>query len=79
MRIKLESLNKILLYFFHLFNLIHLNLNVIIITTKADRIGSTLLYRHTKAIKEKLNGYENIIVTSSTKKTGIDKIIALLG
>jgi GTP-binding protein len=57
----------------------HLNVNTIVITTKADRIGSTLLYRHTKAIKEKLNGYENIIVTSSTKKTGIDKIVALLG
>lgn len=58
--------------------LTHLNVNTIIITTKADKIGSTLVYRHLKAIKEKLNGFDNIIVTSSTKKTGIDKIVSLL-
>ena len=57
----------------------HLNVNTIVVTTKADKIGSTLLYRHVKAIKEKLNEFENIIVTSSEKKMGIDNIIALLG
>lgn len=57
----------------------YLNIPTIIVTTKADKIGSTHLHRHLKDIKTKLGGYDRIIDTSSVKKTGINKIIELLG
>ncbi len=55
----------------------HLSLNIVIIATKCDKVGSTLLYRHIKDIKEKL-GVTHVIPTSAEKKTNIDKIQALL-
>lgn len=53
------------------------HINTFIIATKADKIGTTLLAKHIKKIKDKLD-YNNIIVTSSSKKTGINKIIELI-
>lgn len=55
----------------------HLGLNLVILATKCDKVGSTLVYRHIKEIKEKLN-IENVIPTSAEKKINIDKIHALL-
>lgn len=56
----------------------HLRIRVIILATKSDKIGTTLLYRHIKAIKEKLKT-NDVIVTSSEKKTGIRDIHDLIG
>jgi GTP-binding protein len=55
----------------------YLNINVVIVATKADKVGSTLLYRHLKMIKEKLKT-DKVIPTSSVTKKGIDEITALI-
>lgn len=55
----------------------YLNLKIVVLSTKADKVGSTLIPRHLKQIREKLN-YDFIIATSSEKKLGIDKIIELI-
>ena len=54
-----------------------LNVNTIIIATKADKVGSTLLFRHLKTIKEKLNT-KMVFPTSVANKTGINDIIELI-
>jgi GTP-binding protein len=54
-----------------------LQIRTIVITTKADKIGITHLPRHLKMIKEKLKT-DQIIVTSTVSRTGIDKVIQLL-
>lgn len=52
----------------------HLQIPTTVITTKADKIGSTHLYRHEKIVKEKLQNAD-IILSSSTTKKGIDEIL----
>ena len=54
--------------------LMHLNLNVIVISTKLDKIGSTLRFKAIKEIKNKLN-IDYLIETSSEKNCNIDKIV----
>lgn len=54
--------------------LMHLNCNVIILSTKLDKIGSTLRFKAIKNIKEKLN-IDYLIETSSEKNYNIDKIV----
>ncbi|MGD9887214.1 MAG: ribosome biogenesis GTP-binding protein YihA/YsxC [Bacilli bacterium] len=57
----------------------YLTINFVIIATKSDKIGSTLLSRHLKNICEKLNISEKaLIVTSSQRKMGFDRIYELL-
>lgn len=57
----------------------HLNLNVKIIATKSDKVGTTRVLTHKKAIKEKLNiDNNNIYMTSSETRKGIDEIITLI-
>ncbi len=59
--------------------LIYHNLNVIIIATKSDKVGTTLLLKHKKIIKEKLNIDNNkILLTSSLEKKGFDEIEKLI-
>ena len=53
--------------------LMHLSLNVTIIATKCDKLGSTLRYKAIKKIKETLNN-DNVIMTSSEKNIGITDI-----
>ncbi|HHU55440.1 MAG TPA: YihA family ribosome biogenesis GTP-binding protein [Acholeplasmataceae bacterium] len=55
----------------------YLNINTTIIATKADKVGTTHLQKHIRNIKEKL-GDDNLIITSSLRKQGIDKIIKLI-
>lgn len=55
-----------------------LKINIVILTTKADKIGTTHLHRHLKEITKKLNT-TNIIPTSSETKLNIDKIHEILG
>lgn len=51
----------------------YLQLPITVISTKADKIGKTLLLRHEKNIKTKLLD-ANIIMTSSNSKYGLDKL-----
>ena len=51
-----------------------MNVNVIVISTKCDKIGKTLRPRAIKNIKEKLN-IDNCIMTSTVEKIGINEII----
>ncbi len=53
------------------------NINVCLIATKCDKIGSTLRIRSIKDIKTKLNN-DNVIMTSTVENIGIDKIIDLI-
>ena len=50
-----------------------LNLPITVVTTKCDKIGKTLYFRHEKNIKEKLQD-ANIIMTSTASKYGIEKL-----
>lgn len=57
----------------------HLNLNIKIIATKADKVGTTKVLSHKKVIREKLGiDNESIFMTSSQTKKGIDEIIDLI-
>jgi len=57
----------------------YLKIDYIVVATKSDQIGSTLLYRHLKRIYEKLAITEKeLIVTSSKEKMGFEKIHDLL-
>lgn len=57
----------------------YFNINVKIIGTKSDKIGSTLVLHQKKIIKEKLNcSNDDIIMTSSTSRKGIDNIVEIL-
>jgi len=51
----------------------YLNLPITVVTTKCDKIGKTLYFRHEKNIKEKLVD-ANIIMTSTNSKYGIEKL-----
>ena len=51
----------------------YLNKDVIVVSTKSDKLGSTLILKHKKNIIEKLKD-ANIIVTSTVKKTGIEEL-----
>ena len=56
-----------------------LGLNVKIIATKSDKVGSTRVLTHKKAIKEKLNIDNNdIYITSTLEKKGIAEVIYLI-
>ena len=50
-----------------------LNLPITVVTTKCDKIGKTLYFRHEKNIREKLQD-ANIIMTSTASKYGIEKL-----
>ncbi|MGD9604635.1 MAG: ribosome biogenesis GTP-binding protein YihA/YsxC [Bacilli bacterium] len=57
----------------------YLNIPFTIVSTKADKIGTTLLYRHLKYIYEKMNITESeLVVTSSEKREGFERIYQLL-
>lgn len=51
----------------------YLNLPITVVTTKCDKIGKTLYFRHEKNIKAKLVD-ANVIMTSTTSKYGIEKL-----
>lgn len=51
----------------------YLELPVTVVSTKCDKVGKTLLFRHEKNIKEKLKD-STVVMTSSEKKIGIDII-----
>ena len=57
----------------------YFNIKIKVIATKADKVGKTLILRHRKQIKEKLNlSNEDLIMTSSKTKMGIEEIRKLL-
>lgn len=57
----------------------YLNLNIIIIATKADKIGTTSLQKHKKAIIEKLNiDEDHLVLTSAESKMGIEQVQNLI-
>ena len=57
----------------------HFKIKTKIIATKADKIGKTLVLRHRKQIKERMNLHdEDLILTSSKTKMGIEEIRKLL-
>ena len=55
----------------------YLNVNFIIVSTKSDKIGTTLVARAVKEIKQKINDVR-IVVTSSTTKKGLDELEAII-
>ena len=55
----------------------YLNVPFIIVATKSDKIGSTLVFRAVKEIKNKINDAQ-IIVTSANTKKGIDEVEAII-
>lgn len=57
--------------------LLHLGLNVVILSTKTDKIGTTLRYKALKAIKNKIQNDE-IILTSSVTNLGINEIYNIM-
>ena len=57
----------------------HLNLNVVVVATKSDKVGTTRVLTHKKVIKEKLGiDNNNIYMTSSLNKKGFDEIRDLI-
>jgi GTP-binding protein len=57
----------------------YLHIYFAVIATKSDKVGTTLLYGHIKNICEKMNiNYDQIIVTSSAKRTGFDQVREML-
>ena len=57
--------------------MMHYGINIQIITTKADKVPTTLRFKAIKDIKQKLQN-DNIIVTSAEKKMGINEIVELI-
>ncbi|HBP25679.1 MAG TPA: ribosome biogenesis GTP-binding protein YsxC, partial [Acholeplasmatales bacterium] len=56
-----------------------LHLKIVVIATKSDKVGNNLLFARQKAIKEKLNiGENDLIMTSSVKKIGFEKVREML-
>lgn len=54
----------------------YLGINIKIIATKSDKVGSSKIFSHKKVIKEKLNiTDEDIFVTSAAEKKGFSEII----
>lgn len=57
----------------------YLGLNIKIIATKSDKVGSTKIFSHKKLIKEKLNiTDEDIFITSAVTKKGFSEIIEFI-
>jgi GTP-binding protein len=57
----------------------YLGLNIKIIATKADKVGTTKVLTHKKQIKEKLNiSNDDIFMTSVQEKKGIIEVIDLI-
>jgi len=57
----------------------HLALNIIVIGTKADKIGKTMLSKQKALIRNSLLVDDNtIILTSATTKQGFDQVITLI-
>lgn len=57
----------------------YLHLNIIIIGTKADKVGSTLLFKHQKHIIQTLKCDEKkLILTSSESKYGIPSVLEVI-
>lgn len=57
----------------------YLNLNVKVIATKSDKIGTTLIPKHKKNIYTKLKcDMNDVLVTSSEKKQGLDNVLKLI-
>lgn len=57
----------------------YLGLNIKIIATKADKVGTTKVLTHKKQIKEKLNiSNDDIFMTSVQEKKGIKEVIDLI-
>ena len=57
----------------------HLALKIVVIGTKADKVGTTLLAKQRALIKKMLIINDNdIILTSTTTKQGLDKVILLI-
>ena len=57
----------------------HLNLNIIVVATKSDKVGTTRVLSHKKVIREKLGiDNNNIYMTSSHTKLGFDEIRELI-
>ena len=57
----------------------HLALKIVVIGTKADKVGTTLLAKQRSLIKKLLIINDNdIILTSTTTKQGLDKVILLI-
>ncbi|HKM30059.1 MAG TPA: ribosome biogenesis GTP-binding protein YihA/YsxC [Bacilli bacterium] len=57
----------------------HLQLNIVIIATKADKVGTTTLQKQKSIIRKLLCVNEaEIILTSATNKMGLEKVIQLL-
>ncbi|MDD2492984.1 MAG: ribosome biogenesis GTP-binding protein YihA/YsxC [Bacilli bacterium] len=57
----------------------HLALNIVVIGTKADKVGTTMLAKQKALIKQLLIvNDKDIILTSAATKYGLDKVIGLL-
>jgi GTP-binding protein len=57
----------------------HLNLQVRVIATKSDKVGTTKLIQHQKAIQTKLGiSADDMILTSAVTKLGMDKLRNLI-
>ncbi len=58
----------------------HFNLPVVVIATKVDKIGKTLIMRHRKVVSEKLKieKQEDLCVVSSDTGYGIEKVWELI-
>ena len=55
----------------------YINVPLTLLSTKSDKIGTTLVQRALKEIKSKID-YDKIIVTSSVTKKGIDELENLI-
>jgi len=56
-----------------------LKIKITLISTKCDKIGTTMLFKHKKMIKQKLEINDNqIIFTSSLTKVGMDQVRDLI-
>ena len=55
----------------------YLNVPFKIVATKSDKVGSTLIYRAVKEIKNKISDVD-IVVTSANTKKGIDELEAII-
>lgn len=54
----------------------YLKLNIIVVGTKLDKVGSTQLIKQKKMISNSLNiPLDNVILTSSEKKQGFEKVL----
>jgi GTP-binding protein EngB required for normal cell division len=57
----------------------YLGIKIKVVTTKADKVGKTLLFRHLKKIREKMQLEEaELIITSTQTKIGLDILRKLL-